>query len=108
MTECLVILTFRQDNIHTRDVTLHDLNILHDVSGLDGLLRIKLSQSLPRFIYRYQRLQEEVNRLHLDIGTDEEYTAEAGDGDVSVATNGKYSCFEAVSATDILLRTRAR
>lgn len=79
--------------MHTRDVTLHDLNILHDVSGLDGLLRIKLSQSLPRFIYRYKRLQEEVNRLHLDIGTDEENVAEADDGDPSASTDGKLPFF---------------
>lgn len=89
-------------------MTLHDLSILHDVSGLDGLLRIRLSQS-PRFIYRFKRLQEEVNRLHLDVGTDEEYVTEVGDTDVpaSESINGESLNFETVIGTDIPSRPRA-
>ncbi|KAF4614464.1 hypothetical protein D9613_002881 [Agrocybe pediades] len=59
-------LSLSEDNIYSREVTLHDLNVLHDVSGIHGLLRMRLKSSLPRFITRYQYLQEHVSRLTLD------------------------------------------
>jgi len=55
-----------QDNIYAREVSLHDLNMLHDASGILGPLRTRLCTSSPRFIARYQQLQENVSRLQLE------------------------------------------
>ena len=55
--------------MYAREVTLHDLNVLHDVSGIEGLLRMRLYTSTPRFITRYQYLQDEVSRLNLEPAT---------------------------------------
>ncbi|KJA27083.1 hypothetical protein HYPSUDRAFT_52103 [Hypholoma sublateritium FD-334 SS-4] len=59
-------LIMSEDNMYAREVTLHDLNVLHDVSGIEGLLRMRLYTSTPRFIARYQYLQDEVSRLNLE------------------------------------------
>lgn len=67
-----------QDNIYAREVTLHDLNVLHDISGIDGLLRMRLYTSAPRFITRYQYLQDEVSRLNLEAAADP--NSETADG----------------------------
>lgn len=40
--------------------------MLHDASGNNGPLRMRLSTSAPRFIVRYQQLQEHVSRLQLE------------------------------------------
>lgn len=58
-----------QDNIHTGEVTLHELNILHDGIDLTGPLRLRLS-SIPRFITRYHALREQVAQLSLASGLD--------------------------------------
>ncbi|KAF8906011.1 hypothetical protein CPB84DRAFT_1844655 [Gymnopilus junonius] len=55
-----------EDNVYAVDVSLHDLNVLHDGSGIGGLLRMRLSAVTPRFITRYQYLQEQVSRFHLE------------------------------------------
>ncbi|KAI0317290.1 hypothetical protein OF83DRAFT_1032764, partial [Amylostereum chailletii] len=48
------------DDIHAREVTLHDLNNLHDGLGLSGPLRIRLRCRTPRFIVKYNLLREQV------------------------------------------------
>lgn len=58
-------LTISEDNVYSRDVSLHDLNMLHDGSGIGGPLRAKLYASNSRFIIQYQQLQEHVSRLPL-------------------------------------------
>jgi hypothetical protein len=58
-----------QDNIHTGEVTLHELNILHDGMDLGGPLRLRLS-SIPRFITRYHALRDQVAQLSLNAGLD--------------------------------------
>lgn len=55
-----------QDNIHAREVTLHDLNVLHDGFDMSGPLRLKLQVIAPRFIARYHSLQEQVSRLGIE------------------------------------------
>jgi hypothetical protein len=55
---------------------LHDLNVLHDGSDLTGPLRIHLRSAIPRFILRYRLLQEQISRLDLAAGADENVTAE--------------------------------
>lgn len=60
------LIIFDQDNIYAREVSLHDLNMLHDASGILGPLRTRLCTSSPRFIARYQQLQENVSRLQLE------------------------------------------
>jgi hypothetical protein len=49
-----------QDNIYAREVTLHDLNVLHDGSDFSGPLRLHLRFVVPRFILRYHSLQDQV------------------------------------------------
>ena len=52
--------------MYAREVTLHDLNVLHDTSGIGGPLRARLYAPSIRFIVRYQQLQEHVSQLHLE------------------------------------------
>lgn len=40
--------------------------MLHDVSGISGLLRVKLYTSTPRFIVQYQQLQAQVGQLNFE------------------------------------------
>jgi hypothetical protein len=40
--------------------------MLHDASGNDGPLKMRLSTSAPRFIVQYQQLQEHIRRLQLE------------------------------------------
>ena len=59
-------LQITQDNIYARDISLHDLNILHDTLGFSGPLRMRLNFTTPRFIVRYHALQDQITRLHLE------------------------------------------
>ncbi|KAF8836342.1 hypothetical protein BDN67DRAFT_1072006 [Paxillus ammoniavirescens] len=60
-------LVVSEDNVHSHEISLHDLNILHDGSDFAGPLRLHLRASVPRFIVRYYALQEQVQRLNLAI-----------------------------------------
>lgn len=51
--------------MHAREISLHDLNILHDGLGLTGPLRLRLRTVLSRFICRYRSLQSQVTRLRV-------------------------------------------
>ncbi|KAF9234766.1 hypothetical protein BU15DRAFT_78686 [Melanogaster broomeanus] len=64
-------LVLSEDNVHSREISLHDLNVLHDGSDFSGPLRLHLRTSVPRFIVRYYALQEQVQRLNLTIETGE-------------------------------------
>ena len=59
-------LPITQDNIYAREISLHDLNILHDALGFSGPLRMRLNFTTPRFIVRYHALQDQITRLHLE------------------------------------------
>ena len=61
-----------QDNVHAREVTLHDLNVIHDGSDLQGPLRMHLHLSVPRFIFRYHTLRDQIARLNLVAEGEEE------------------------------------
>ncbi|KAK0240599.1 hypothetical protein EDD85DRAFT_1021827 [Armillaria nabsnona] len=68
-------LVISEDNKYANEVTLHELNIIHDVSEISGPLRLRLHTVTPRFILRYRQLQDQVARLQL--GSDETfYTAD--------------------------------
>nr|GAT52126.1 predicted protein [Mycena chlorophos] len=56
-------LTISEDNIYAREVSLHDLNVLHDASNISGPLRLRLNPVSPRFIVRYHALQAHIARL---------------------------------------------
>ncbi|KAF7359389.1 hypothetical protein MSAN_01281500 [Mycena sanguinolenta] len=58
-------LVISEDNLYAREVTLHDLNVLHDGSSIAGPLRLRLKSVIPRFIIRYHLLQDQVSRLNL-------------------------------------------
>lgn len=66
-------LVISEDNVHVHEVTLHDLNVLHDGADLSGPLRLELRVTSPRFISRYNALREQIARLDL--------AAEGRDGD---------------------------
>ncbi|EPQ58251.1 hypothetical protein GLOTRDRAFT_136999 [Gloeophyllum trabeum ATCC 11539] len=59
-------LVISEDNVFAREISLHDLNALHDGFGLAGPLRLRLSFSAPRFILRYHELREQLGRLNIE------------------------------------------
>ncbi|KAG1858363.1 hypothetical protein DFJ58DRAFT_305209 [Suillus subalutaceus] len=65
-----------EDNVYAQEISLHDLNVLHDGSDFTGPLRIHLRSAIPRFILRYRLLQEQISRLDLAAGVDENFAAE--------------------------------
>ncbi|KAI0057102.1 hypothetical protein BV25DRAFT_1995146 [Artomyces pyxidatus] len=71
-------LAISEDNIYAREVSLHDLNVLHDGSDLTGPLRIRLRTITPRFIDRYHSLRDQIARLNF---VDETGVAYEGTGE---------------------------
>ncbi|KAF8636644.1 hypothetical protein AX17_003452 [Amanita inopinata Kibby_2008] len=65
-------LVMPEDNCYAREVSLHDLNMLHDAYDLRGPLRLRLRLDAPRFIIRYQRLQEGVAQLTIENPPEEQ------------------------------------
>ncbi|KAG5649909.1 hypothetical protein H0H81_001529, partial [Sphagnurus paluster] len=71
-------LVMSEDYTFAHEVSLHDLNILHDGLNKSGPLRLRLKTSTPRFMDRYHTLQEQIARFHLteakdtaDLGSEE-------------------------------------
>ncbi|KAG6820782.1 hypothetical protein H0H93_011547 [Arthromyces matolae] len=56
-------LTMSEDYTYTRELSLHDLNVLHDGLNKPGPLRLRLRAVLPRFIDRYHALQNQIVQL---------------------------------------------
>jgi hypothetical protein len=54
-----------QDNVHAREISLHDLNVLHHGLGLTGPLRLRVRTVLSRFINRYRSLQAQTMQLNV-------------------------------------------
>ncbi|KAK7693284.1 hypothetical protein QCA50_002851 [Cerrena zonata] len=54
-----------EDNMYMHEVTLHELNILHDGADLSGPLRLRLYARSPRFITRYHALRDQISRLEI-------------------------------------------
>ncbi|KAH9946258.1 uncharacterized protein BXZ73DRAFT_95760 [Epithele typhae] len=71
-------LCISEDNVYTHEVTLHELNVLHDGSDLRGPLRLRLRLSVPRFATRYNTLREQIARLNV---AEEAEQAHADDGE---------------------------
>ncbi|KAK7043797.1 hypothetical protein VNI00_008409 [Paramarasmius palmivorus] len=63
-------LVISEDNIFSRETSLHDLHLLHDGSDITGPLRLRLQSVMPRFIVRYRLLQDQILRLNM---ADEQY-----------------------------------
>jgi hypothetical protein len=59
------ILIIQKDNLYAREVSLHDLNVLHDGMNTPGPLRLRLHTTGSRFIVRYHMLQEHVAQLSI-------------------------------------------
>lgn len=57
-----------------QEVTLHDLNVLHDGADLTGPLRLEL-RAMPRFIARYNALRDQIARLDLAAEDEQAYEA---------------------------------
>ncbi|TBU32322.1 hypothetical protein BD311DRAFT_803919 [Dichomitus squalens] len=57
-------LTVSEDNVYTHEVTLHELNVIHDGSDLSGPLRLRLKVFSPRFATRYSMLRDQISRLN--------------------------------------------
>ncbi|OAX40523.1 hypothetical protein K503DRAFT_864580 [Rhizopogon vinicolor AM-OR11-026] len=72
-------LSVSEDNIYAHEISLHDMNVLHDGSDFTGPLRIHLRSATPRFILRYRLLQEQISRLDLAAGAVEESPEEGYD-----------------------------
>ncbi|KAF8522101.1 hypothetical protein BU17DRAFT_44904, partial [Hysterangium stoloniferum] len=51
------------DNIHAREVSLHDLGILHAGCDLSGPLSLRLDTISPRFGTRYRAIRDEIVRV---------------------------------------------
>ncbi|TFY55153.1 hypothetical protein EVJ58_g8427 [Rhodofomes roseus] len=64
-----------EDNVHVHEVTLHDLNVLHDGADLTGPLRLEL-RVMPRFISRYNALRDQIARLDLAVEEEQAYESE--------------------------------
>ncbi|KAF8275218.1 hypothetical protein EI94DRAFT_1825195 [Lactarius quietus] len=70
-----------EDNVNAREVSLHDLNVLHHGLGFTGPLRLQLRTALPRFILRYRSLQHQTTRG--DVATAASRSAENSDDQTS-------------------------
>jgi len=67
-------LVVSEDNVHAREISLHDLNILHHGLGFVGPLRLRIRTVFSRFIYRYRSLQDQIKRFNVSSTT--RHTAE--------------------------------
>ena len=67
--------------MHAREVSLHDLNILHHGLGFTGPLRLRLRTALPRFIRRYRSLQHQTTRNDVTEATS--HSIESSDNQTS-------------------------
>ncbi len=56
--------------MYTHEVTLHELNVIHDGSDLNGPLRLRLKVFTPRFVARYTTLRDQIARLSVTDGDD--------------------------------------
>ncbi|KAI0670545.1 hypothetical protein C8Q78DRAFT_1036777 [Trametes maxima] len=66
-------LAVSEDNVYAHEVTLHELNVLHDGSDLHGPLRLKLKVYTPRFVTRYHILREQIARLNITADGDDSH-----------------------------------
>ncbi|EIW60301.1 uncharacterized protein TRAVEDRAFT_45551 [Trametes versicolor FP-101664 SS1] len=60
-----------EDNVYAHEVTLHELDVIHGGSDLQGPLRLKLKFVAPRFVTRYHLLRDQISRLNLTADGDE-------------------------------------
>ena len=77
--------------MHAREISLHDLNILHHGLDLIGPLRLRLRTVLPRFINRYRGLQGQITRLNVATAS---HPAEDPEEQTFV---GSRECFSSIS-----------
>ncbi|KAG6854981.1 hypothetical protein C0991_009804 [Blastosporella zonata] len=58
-------LIMSEDYTYAHELSLHDLNILHDGLNKSGPLRLRLKSVTPRFIDRYHLLQDQIAQFQL-------------------------------------------
>ncbi|OBZ75624.1 hypothetical protein A0H81_04490 [Grifola frondosa] len=58
-------LVISEDNVYANEVTIHELNVVHDGSDLSASPSLQLQLVSPRFITRYNALRDEIARLNL-------------------------------------------
>ena len=52
--------------MYAHEVTLHELDVIHDGSDLRGPMRLRLKLFTPRFVTRYSALRDQIARLNVD------------------------------------------
>ncbi|RDB21016.1 hypothetical protein Hypma_011407 [Hypsizygus marmoreus] len=63
-------LVVSEDHTYSHELSLHDLNVLHDGLNKPGALRLRLRSVIPRFIDRYHMLQDQIAQSHLTEAKD--------------------------------------
>ncbi|KAG6874325.1 hypothetical protein C0995_001550 [Termitomyces sp. Mi166 len=58
-------LTMSEDYTYAHELSLHDLNVLHDGLNKSGPLRLRLRTVKPRFIDRYHLLQNQIAQFQI-------------------------------------------
>ncbi|PSS35518.1 hypothetical protein PHLCEN_2v1543 [Hermanssonia centrifuga] len=86
-------LKISEDNLYAREVTIHDLNIVHDGIDLGGPLRLRLSVSSPRFISRYHALRDQLSQLTVGVDSgqlEEHHTEEHAETNEDIDEHTEY------------------
>ncbi|KZV62611.1 hypothetical protein PENSPDRAFT_657980 [Peniophora sp. CONT] len=89
-------LVISEDNVLASEVSLHDLNSLHDGANHDGPLRLRLRCSPFRFLTRYYALREQIYRMDL-AEADATYDADEVEGAETQDHNGSDEQFVALA-----------
>ena len=63
--------------MYTHEVTLHELDVIHDGSDIRGPLRLRLKLFAPRFVTRYTALRDQIARLDVAEDGDQAQTDDA-------------------------------
>ncbi|KAF8078150.1 hypothetical protein FPV67DRAFT_1464380 [Lyophyllum atratum] len=63
-------LVVSEDHTFAHELSLHDLNVLHDGLNKPGPLRLRLRTVIPRFIDRYHMLQEQIAQFQINDSKD--------------------------------------
>ncbi|KAG6910927.1 hypothetical protein DXG01_006610 [Tephrocybe rancida] len=101
-------LTMSEDYTYAHELSLHDLNVLHDGLNKPGPLRLRLRAVTPRFIERYHLLQDQIAQLQLAEPTadpEEPSTAVVSESEASLETETFFETSGAELATEDISST---
>ncbi|KAG6812760.1 hypothetical protein H0H92_000675 [Tricholoma furcatifolium] len=93
-------LSLSEDYTYAHELSLHDLNVLHDGLNKPGPLRLRLRSLAPRFIDRYHMLQEQIAHFHVAVNTEAETSGDDAEGSGPRPTPGEGPTLEAESGID--------